>query len=210
MAPTSTAITHNGIEFRRYPDSGRRSDRVYYRPSANHIRLGVGYLHQEIWKQAHGPIPAGHHVHHLDEDPLNNDLDNLAVIDGRKHLSEHGLARAARGELGPLPPHALAKAAEWHRSPEGLAWHSEHGKNTWLSRETISATCEQCDTTYESFRPVRFCSNACRSAARRASGVDNVALVCPVCGVGFTVNRYAVHPERCCSRTCAQRHRSRA
>ena len=33
-----------------------------------------------VWEQAHGPIPPGHRIIHLDGDPLNCELDNLYCI----------------------------------------------------------------------------------------------------------------------------------
>jgi hypothetical protein len=37
----------------------------------------------------------------------------------------------------------------------------------------------------------RFCSNRCRTANRRKSGVDNITRICVVCGSEFIVNKYS-------------------
>ena len=51
----------------------------------------------------------------------------------------------------------------------------------------------------------RFCSNKCKSAYRRKSGVDNVERACVVCNKTFVTNKYS--KKRSCSRECACRLR---
>jgi hypothetical protein len=47
------------------------------------------YEHRVLWEQAFGPIPAGHHIHHKDEDPRNNSLDNLECLPHAVHTAHH-------------------------------------------------------------------------------------------------------------------------
>jgi hypothetical protein len=198
----SETITFNGIRFRRYPESPNWADRVYFVPGATHRQRGVGRLHQEIWKARNGPIPAGYHVHHADHDPLNNDPANLVLLDGDEHNAHHASQpdriEISRRNIGP----AQAAAAAWHGSPDGLAWHAEQGRRSWEGRESKTYKCEHCGEAYESLKPSRnrFCSNNCRAAARKASGVDDVKRACVICGESFTVNRYA--KKATCSRSC--------
>lgn len=99
-------------------------------------------------------------------------------------------------------------AAAWHSSPEGLQWHRENGRRAWANAETFDAVCEQCDQPYRTRarqRHDKYCSNACKSAARRASGVDDEQRVCEQCGATFTVNKYEA--TRCCTKSCAARLR---
>src|SRR5690606_38896634 len=139
-------VVFNGIKFRRYPDSTRRPDRVYYRPSSNYIKRGVGALHQEIWKAHYGPIPPGFHVHHKDGNPLNNDIANLQLLPVSTHMAMHGAdgGQAARQYLNK----ARQRASEWHRSPAGRAWHREHGKRVWEQRQAVERRCQMCGETY--------------------------------------------------------------
>ena len=47
-------------------------------------------LSQLVWMQATGsPIPKGYEVHHIDEDPKNNDFDNLLCIHSLDHMKIH-------------------------------------------------------------------------------------------------------------------------
>lgn len=201
-------IVFQGVKFRRYPDSKNRTERVYFTPGHADRAKGVGRLHEEIWKAAHGPIPAGYHIHHADHDPLNNDLSNLVCIPAGDHHRHHAAESEWLGSdrclehLAEIRP----KAAEWHRSPEGRAWHSEHARRVAADWQPVEATCEHCGERFESVRPGRFCSNKCKSAWRRAAGVDDEDRTCEYCGGVFRVNRYA--RTRFCSRSCARRHQN--
>jgi hypothetical protein len=62
----------------------------YYRWSGPYRPLS---LHREIWARAHGPIPEWHHIHHVDFDPLNNRLSNLACLTQWDHALLHVRAR---------------------------------------------------------------------------------------------------------------------
>jgi hypothetical protein len=78
-------VVFKGVRYYRYPDKTERSRHLYYaskkRPS--------DYLHQAIWKDANGPIPAGHQIHHKDGNPLNNALDNLECLSPLEHKARH-------------------------------------------------------------------------------------------------------------------------
>lgn len=206
--PRSESVVFNGITYRRYPDSENWADRMYFTPGVAAKQKGVQRLHQEIWKAEHGPIPEGHDVHHKDHDPLNNDPSNLVCITAAEHDAHHAADRDYRTPERLAHMEAIRPlTVEWHRSDEGRAWHSEHGKRVAEQRRTITQRiCEQCGREYETADIVtgaasRFCSNNCKSQWRRVSGVDDETRTCPACGGEFTVNRYA--RKRCCSRKCA-------
>jgi hypothetical protein len=208
MADTGTrvrseTVIFQGIAYRRYPDSPRPSDRVYFRPQGGLIKQGVESLHRELWKAHHGPIPAGWQVHHKDGNALNNDPANLDCMPAglhhqhhAQHLSEEARARAWIAQIRPL-------AAAWHRSKAGRQWHRKQMRRVWAEKTPQPYACTLCGKVASSLAPVqpRFCTNACKSAARRQAGVDDVDRVCVHCGDTFRVNRYA--PTQTCSRSCS-------
>ncbi len=62
----------------------------------NHIFVGTngGYkqsaLYQYIWMVANGcDIPEGYDIHHKDNNPLNNSIDNLELVNHSEHRSKH-------------------------------------------------------------------------------------------------------------------------
>ena len=190
------ARTYRGRKYRRYPDAQSESDRRYFRAAG-----GAGYLHRHIWEEAHGPIPPDHEIHHRDRDPSNNDVANLACIPRGQHKSFHGAGRTLEGDhLDAM----LSGAAEWHGSDEGRTWHSEHAKRSWANRTPAKRTCAHCGGAYVTTsrrQADRFCSNACKAAARRASGVDDEPRTCAHCGAEFTTNKH--RKVRHCSRACS-------
>jgi hypothetical protein len=193
-------VEYRGVTYRRYPDSKRWADATYFTPLPKDRARGIGRLHQEVWKAAYGPIPPGYHVHHRDGDGGNNRLDNLELVHGSRHLSDHARERPVAGEQW---AGVLEAARVWHGSPEGRAWHVEHGARTWANRIATDRTCQHCGATYTS-RSLKgneaFCSNACKSAARRARGDDTEQRVCVACGGTYTTNRYS--RGQTCSREC--------
>lgn len=201
------------MTFRRYPESIRRSDRVYFTPGAADRSKGARRLHEEIWIEANGSIPKGHHIHHVDHDPLNNEPANLACILAADHHRHHAESEESKERFASEEWQAhLSKirplAAVWHSSPEGTEWHRRHGRDVAATRPLLAGTCEKCGDAFLSKKPERFCSNKCKSAWRRSAGLDNIERQCEWCGDAFTVNKYS--KVKFCSRSCSsKRNRDR-
>lgn len=203
-------VVFNGVVYRRYPDSPNQSDRRYFRCSSVHFKKGLRYLHRDIWTFHNGAIPEGFHVHHKDDNSSNNDLFNLVLRRGFKHLSEH-----AKQTIQEDPERNRAQlksvqelAAEWHRSEDGRKWHSQHAKRVFENREPIEKVCEICQSIFQTKdrkSNIRFCSNACKSKSRVNSGIDNVSRTCIFCGTTFEINKYS--RTQCCSESCAAKYR---
>ena len=61
-----------------------------YRPKRKHQ-----FEHRRVWEDAHGPIPAGMFIHHVNGDKLDNRLENLELLSKKDHMQLH----AARGDF---------------------------------------------------------------------------------------------------------------
>ena len=48
------------------------------------------YRYQWVWVMAHGPIPAGFCIHHINQDCSDDRLENLELIENHKHAKLHG------------------------------------------------------------------------------------------------------------------------
>ncbi|MFD6677507.1 HNH endonuclease signature motif containing protein [Rhodococcus zopfii] len=205
-------VVFKGIKFRRYSDSEHLANRRYFVPGIADKQRGIRALHQEVWMDANGvdDIPPGFHVHHRDHDTSNNSPGNLELVEQSAHFRHHGDQPRSEDQVEHWE-RVRAAAAAWHGSEAGIAWHREHGKRTWEGREHRTEQCQQCGSDYDTRaaqRHDRFCSNACKSAWRRASGVDDVDRDCPQCGGSFRVNKYS--KQRFCSRSCGSRSRRSA
>lgn len=167
-------------------------------------------LHRRIWIDNFGAIPEGFVVHHKDGDWTNNRIENLELVDRSSHATQHMRERMSDPEYRSVAYQALASAriaaSAWHGSPDGIAWHSEHGKRTWEGREPSRVACSVCGKEYDTFFPTRsrFCSKACEQKAwyqrhKTATGI------CVLCGAQFVFNKF--RKQECCSRLCANRLR---
>ena len=189
--------------------------RFYFKPNG-YFKLqfehGGTYMHRYVWAFYNGPIPEKHHVHHRDGNKANNSIENLELLTASDHARQHSNELFAKNpeETRRRVKFAQAAAPEWHASPEGIEWHKQHGKKSWEGRDTVKLKCTHCGVEFTRLIGVSkrgFCSNACQSAARRASGVDNEQRACSVCGGPFTANRYAA--TKTCSKDCWREELSR-
>lgn len=191
----------NGVKFTRDEKTG------YYLNSTIRKRM-----HRYVWEFYHGEIPDGYQVHHKDKDRSNSDISNLELIPTSTHAKLHSdeKAHTRHAEMvANLKENALPKAIEWHKSEDGKQWHKEHFERM---RDKLhpeeQMTCEMCGKPYVGKKSAenRFCSNRCKAAWRRKSGVDDEQRTCPVCGKTFTVNKYS--KTETCGRSCANRKRT--
>lgn len=190
----------NGRKYRRYPQSRHEASRRYFQRT---FAGGSALLHRDVWAFHHGPIADGMEVHHVDGDPGNNDIGNLELVTRAEHVARHPWAiervERQREHLERIRP--LTK--EWHGSEAGRDEHRRIGALSYAGFKPKRKRCDQCR---EWFTPAkigsvdRFCSNKCKSAWRRASGVDDEQRQCAHCGVVFACNRY--RKQRACSRAC--------
>jgi hypothetical protein len=196
-------ITIDGIRFCRDDETG------YYLNGTLGIRA-----HRYAYEKAHGPIPDGYDVHHVDEDKANNDPSNLEALPSGDHASLHGQKNASNLEWlewsrRNLAERARPKASEWHRSEAGREWHRQLAFETARNMKEKDYTCLHCNAPFSKkpFGSNKFCSNACKAAHRRATGIDDITKSCEVCGETYSVNKYRI--SRTCSPSCRNRLRAR-
>lgn len=188
------------------------------------------YLHRDVWESANGPIPPGHHVHHIDHDAANNALENLVCVGRTKHLREHMLNPERQSASSRAIKIAREAAKAWHATPEGIEWHRQHAKNVWEVMPLHPCKCSVCGNVYEAPFPGRskYCHPNCKATAlRRRRGIPKatpewrrqnaaksydtrpvVEKQCEHCSLAFTTQL----PQRAmfCGRRCAERARARA
>jgi hypothetical protein len=52
-----------------------------------HKLANINY--RKIYESYYGKIPKGHHIHHIDGDPFNNDISNLKCVSAEEHSEIH-------------------------------------------------------------------------------------------------------------------------
>lgn len=185
----------DNLSFRRDKRTG------YFLNAKTHKRL-----HVYVWEYYNGSIPNGYHIHHKDFDKNNNELDNLMLISASEHSKLHSKMwsdERYEKQTQILKEKAIPKATEWHKSEDGREWHKQHYeqmKDKWYKIDDF--VCLNCGNTFTAVisRQNKFCSNKCKSAYRRKSGVDNETRICEICGRKFTTNKYST--KRTCSEEC--------
>ena len=189
-----------GYKFRKDPKTG------YFLCTKKTDAQRRERLHVFVWRTENGDVPKGCHIHHIDGNKNNNEICNLACVNGKDHVSYHGKANAQqnRAKMSEnLRENALPAAAQWHGSEVGRRWHSAHAKETMGNMKPIDFECKQCGRIYKSL-PLggkqTYCSNKCKTKARRESGVDNEERICVVCGKTFFSNKY--QKTKSCSKEC--------
>jgi hypothetical protein len=115
---------------RRYCSSLCRNRAKYARLRSSgkaYRRKGKEYLHRFIYKQSYGidALPDGFDIHHLDNDPLNNNHENLLAIPHNLHSRLRHLVKKGH-KIGLLlfPAHILRATLYYRKNPhfgEGLA-----------------------------------------------------------------------------------------
>ena len=189
----------NGLKYYRKPNG-------YFKCEHKH---GGTYMHRDVWEYHNQrKVPGGYHIHHKNHDRSDNSIENLVLISKKAHAHYHFIERhgADKTQLLNWLTAAQAAAGKWHKSDAGRAWHRAHALAQWETPKPITANCAHCCQTYTTDLRVRkrgFCSPACQSAARRASGKDDESRNCAVCGKNFLVNKYS--KTKCCSRACGHK-----
>lgn len=144
-------IPFNGLNFHRYPGSTFFASRNYFRACKNG---NFFLLHREVYKAKNGEIPKDYVVHHIDHNPLNNDISNLELKSASEHHSEHLIHRIASD------PRWFSSDTHKKRLATRRGEYPE--KNKEPAVRAISNKCKLCSVDFESktYRAV-FCSKKC-------------------------------------------------
>lgn len=138
-------------------------------------------LHRAVWEYFNGEIQEGYHVHHIDENRHNNDIENLSLMPGIEHTQMHAVTEGRRENGRRAIRIAIELAPEWHRSEEGKEWHRQHAKAVWENhREPHEEVCTECGKLFLSrdmgHKGNHFCHQNCRARygrrKRRESNKD--------------------------------------
>ncbi len=161
--------------------------------------------HAWVWKSTWGNIPKDYHVHHINENRSDNNIENLELIHKRRHLSHH-MSTNERKEFSRKQAEKIRPLTKvWHSSEKGKEWHRLHAQNCKFGKwDPIEYSCELCNKLYKSSKRSnnRFCSNACKSKWRRKNNIDDIEKTCPVCNKNYMSSKYS--RSKTCGRSCGK------
>lgn len=166
-------------------------------------------LHRYVYLCEKGKIPKGYAVHHIDENKENNSADNLRLVPKSKHAAHHTKKRIYSDyetERQKFIERTNEKAKVWHKSAEGIEWHSKHAKESICkaSERNQKAKCIVCGkeymTTKSTIHRAMFCSKKCKAKYRRDNRLDYIECICVICGQKFMADKYG--KVKTCSKEC--------
>jgi len=116
--------------------------------------------HRLVWEKAHGPIPARHHIHHINGVRADNRLENLACLSMGEHkrLHQHGdlpahnhfltdtelidafIALEARLGRPPIRSDFSGEARKANDVPEWSTYHRRFGGMPGIRQAATSST----------------------------------------------------------------------
>src|SRR3990167_11198334 len=183
-------VIFQGRTYRRYPDSKRRNNRVYFQCSSRTKKHR--YLHQSIWESVNGEIPEGSAIHHKDHNPLNNSSENLVCITRGKHQSHHVLEKFEDEEYRKRNKKYMAelwkKGVWWHKTEAGKKQHKEQAKYLHQKRQFICTVCKK-EYVAQVMGRNKYCSIRCRSKIYNKKYYQ-VIRQCVICNTEFQTNSY--------------------
>jgi len=149
MQAMKETIEFNSVKYHRYPEASTLFARTYFKSTRDTL------LHREIYRDHHGSIPDGFHVHHVDHDARNNNVDNLQALSPSDHAKAHASSDGA-----------------WIKTAEGRRKLSEASSRAWAVMPMVECQCKECGVTFEVKARQRsqskFCGNPCKNRAYRA------------------------------------------
>jgi len=175
-------------------------ERYYF--CGNYFQKNGKRLHREVWKFYKGEIPKGFIVHHIKEDKSKNQIEDFELMIRAKHVLHHIKKRKPI----PITKQCREAANKWHGSEDGRKWHNKHYENTKKNlQKKIERECSWCGEIFESKRKNVdvFCSGKCRTASRKASGIDDIEKICEVCSKFYMANKYS--KVKTCSKICKRK-----
>jgi len=162
MSAVVDETIYKGLSYKSY------SQQRYLR--SHKKRNGETYLHRVIWSDHFGKIKDGHHIHHIDGNIKNNEINNLESVTCSEHNRNHGLEaeHLKTQERKDLLDKIRPLSHKWHKTEEGRKRLSEIA----LNKKKVEKVCEQCGVTYSTrnYSQSKYCSEKCGKRYRRSNG----------------------------------------
>ena len=163
------------------------------------------HAHRWVWINFNGDIPEGCHIHHIDHDPDNNNIENLECLTLSDHIKRHWKENTYDLEQRRAQ---LDEARKWLSTEEGRLKQKTDATEGWKKRKKTIINCQFCGTEKETSQPwAKFCGQNCYMKHRRSLGIDNIKKICEFCGNEFVTGKHAKH--RFCSISCGAKNSRR-
>lgn len=154
-------------------DPTRISDTIQAFRGVRYYRCGPYFqrngrmLHLDVWTAAHGEIPPGSHIHHVNHDKHDNRLANLALLPAGEHLRHHA-SRPSERQREARGRNARSFATEGNKRIS-TERRGDAARRGWDTVQLARVACTECGTPVETPFPSRtkFCGGTCKARALR-------------------------------------------
>lgn len=136
---------------------------IYHVVKSNNHYFYQGSIHRAVYSYYFGDIPEGYDIHHIDENPANNLIENLCLLDNASHAKIHS---------------TLDKHKEYICQICGKKFYKRIGKRLFCSRECLAISrknkyyetraCVICGKEFEAYKhsTQKCCSRSCGVKSR--------------------------------------------
>lgn len=170
------------------------------------------YRSRWVWQKANGPIPDGMEIHHINEDPTDDRLENLEMLTTTAHQSHHmasGRAMEMVAARGDSPRVTDVRSCAACKTDFVSTFRSDRNSfEKFCSRKCADVglikrprtPCAHCGETFQptQSKGLKFCSRKCYEDARSTT----VVMDCPTCGISFEHQSHKGRPRKFCSSKC--------
>ncbi len=141
---------------------------LYAQTKSGHYMTGRS-VHRAVWQYYYGTIPENNEIHHVDENPANNYINNLRCLPKEEHALLHGKLQQCRVEKKFICEvcgkeyYAKSNGRNRYCSTKCMRQGDKIRQQRWVK------ICEWCGKKFKTkFQNQRFCSHSCATTARYA------------------------------------------
>ena len=181
-------IIFNNMKFRKIKNGKYKTDE---------------FLHRCLYQYFVGEIPAGFEIHHIDNNPENNSLENLLCLTKSEHTRLHFESSTGRFSKAEMTCQMCGKTFQKRYNGHNR-FCSDKCKNKARHIEDREVRiCAYCGNPFETEHSskVTHCSVSCAQKDRHRDSWED--LICPVCGKKFSAKKQ--FHQQYCSQICARK-----
>lgn len=189
-------------------DTHQKFDGVVYHktPSAEHYTVNAT-IHRAVWTYFNGEIPQGNYnIHHIDINPANNNISNLALLTCSEHRKLHnGTPLVERV----CPSCKKIFSVKQTSKQKCCSIQCSNAIKPHKSISYVEKTCTVCEKKFTvpyELRNQKTCSKNCANIIRaKTHQKPPVEKICPYCEKKFIL-RQPSDKRTFCSISCAKKY----
>ena len=135
---------------------------IYYKNKRHQHYDKCTNIHREVFSYCNGEIPEGYEIHHIDNDPANNNISNLQMLTKLEHRTVHSKPIVVKTCIYCGKKFTLKYPSEKKKFCSIECVHKKQKK-------IVERICPACGKKFTLDKPCRkkiYCSQSCANKAR--------------------------------------------